>query len=222
MPKFKGRKKKEEKKMNETILMSIVALAISVAFVSVGMAQQTPAAGQKPATAQASAAAVQKPVSAQTFPAKENWEKVRGTVEKVDEATKEVTVQTQKDKMMTFSVGEHSYITEVTTGMPLSTLKKGMEVTVEYAKEGNKLMGKWIDVHMGKAEANPMTLAQAKEVKKEKSSATSAQAKEVKKETSSAPKTQGKEVKKESAAATPSQAKEVKKENPSGTTTEKK
>ena len=150
--------------MNKTVLMSIIALVISIAFVSAGMAQQTPAAAQRAG-------------SAQMASAKENWEKVRGVVEKVDEATHEVTVQTQKDKMMTFAVGEHSYITESTSGMPVSSLKKGTGVTVEYAKEGNMLMARWIDVHMGKAEAAPMTLAQAKEVKKENPSGTTTEKK---------------------------------------------
>lgn len=153
--------------MMKTILMSIVALAISIAFVSAGMAQPAPAAGQKLATAQRPASAIQKPASARTAWAKENWEKVRGVVEKVDEATKAVTVRTEKDKMMTFSLGGHTYITEVTTGVPLSTLKKGMWVTVEYAKEGNRLQAKWIDVNMRKAQAKPITLAQAKGMKKE-------------------------------------------------------
>jgi hypothetical protein len=164
MPEFKGRKKKEERKMNKTILMSIVALAISVAFVSVGMAQQTPAAGQKPATAQTPTAAVQKLAATQKAPAKENWEKVRGVIENVNEATKEITVQTQKEKMA-FSVGEKTKISEMTTKLPFSDLKKGMSVTVEYKKAGTKPLAEWIDVTKN-IEAKPVTLTQAKEVKK--------------------------------------------------------
>jgi hypothetical protein len=169
MPKF-TRRKKEERKMNKTILMSIVALAISVAFVSVGMAQQTPAAAQKPATAQTPAAAVQKPALAQKAPAKENWGKVRGVVENVNAATQEITVQTQKEKMA-FSVGEKTKISEVTTKLPFSDLKKGMSVTVEYKKEGNKLLAEWVDVHLAKTEAKPATQAKTMEVKKENPSA---------------------------------------------------
>lgn len=138
--------------------MSIAALAISVAFVSGGMAQQKPSPAQ---TAPAQAA------PAKTTPAKQSWEKVKGMVEKVDEATKEVVVQTQKEKM-TFSVGEKTRITEVTTKTPLSGLKKGMQVTVEYKKEGNKLLAEWIDVHMAKAEAKPAPQAQMKEKKEVK------------------------------------------------------
>jgi Cu/Ag efflux protein CusF len=141
--------------MNKKMLVSIVAFVISLAFVSGGMAQQ------KPAPAQAAPA---QGAPAKAAPAKQSWEKVKGMIEKVDEATKEVVVQTQKEKM-TFSVGEKTRITEVTTKTPLSALKKGMQVTVEYKKEGNKLLAEWIDVHMVKAEAKPGHEAQVKEKK---------------------------------------------------------
>ena len=72
-------------------------------------------------------------------------EKVKGVIEKVDEAKKEVLVQGEKEKM-TFAVGEQTKISEVSTKLPLSDLKKGMSVTVEYKKEGNKLLAEWIDV----------------------------------------------------------------------------
>jgi Cu/Ag efflux protein CusF len=139
--------------MNKRMLMSLAALAISVAFVSGGMAQQKPAPAQ--------------PTPAQTASAKQSWEKAKGMIEKVDEATKEVVVQTQKEKM-TFSVGENTRITEMTTKTPLSALKKGMQVTVEYQKEGNKFLAEWIDVHMAKAEAKPAPQAQMKEKKEVK------------------------------------------------------
>jgi len=75
-------------------------------------------------------------------------------IEKVDEATKEVVVQAKKEKM-TFPVGENTRITEATAKKPLSSLKKGMQVTVEYEKERNKFLAEWIDVHMAKAKAKP-------------------------------------------------------------------
>lgn len=133
--------------------MSAVALVISLAFVSGGMAQQKPAPAQ--------------PAPVKSAPAKQSWEKAKGMIEKVDEATKEVVVQTQKEKM-TFSVGEKTRITEGTSKTPLSGLKKGMQVTVEYKKEGNKSLAEWIDVHMVKAEAKPAPQAQMKEKKEVK------------------------------------------------------
>jgi len=134
--------------MKKTLLMTIVALAVSVAFVSDGMAQQKPAP--------APTAPAQKPL----------WEKVRGVIEKVDQAKKEVLVQGEKEKM-TFSVGEQTRISEVSTKLSLSDLKKGMSVTVEYKKEGNKLLAEWIDVTK-KVEAKKQTPMEVKkEVKKE-------------------------------------------------------
>jgi len=133
--------------MKKTLLMTIVALAVSVAFVSGGMAQQKPAP--------APIAPAQKPL----------WEKVRGVIEKVDEAKKEVLVQGEKEKM-TFAVGEQTKISEVSTKLPLSDLRKGMSVTVEYKKEGNKLLAEWIDVAK-KVEAKKETPVEVKkEVKK--------------------------------------------------------
>jgi hypothetical protein len=186
---------KEKMNMNKKMMMSIAALAISGAFVSAGIAQQT------------AATTVQKPAVMQKASKSENWEKAQGVLEKVDEPTRVITVQTQQNKMMTFSVVEHTYITDVTTKVPLSALKKGMPVTVEYAKEGNIFQAKWIDVTKARTEAKLLIMNEKKEGKKEKPSATQAQ---------------GKEVKKEHAAATPTQGKEVQKESPSPKSTEKK
>ncbi|HXZ35760.1 MAG TPA: hypothetical protein VEL68_07070, partial [Thermodesulfobacteriota bacterium] len=140
--------------MNKRLLMSIVALAISLAFVSGGMAQQKPTPAQ-PTPAQAA--------PAKTAPAKQTWEKFKGMIESVNEANKEVVVQAQKEKM-SFLVGEHTKISQDSNKMAFSSLKKGMEATVEYKKEGNKMVAEWIDLSPSKAESKPAT---APEVKKE-------------------------------------------------------
>ena len=131
--------------MKKTILMSIVALAVSVAFVSGVMAEQKPAPASV-ATAQET-----------------KLEKFSGVVEKVDEATKDVLVQFHKEKM-TFSMGEKTKIMEGKKEMPLSDLKKGMWASVEYKKEGNKLIAESINVSMPKVQAKQVTPS---EVKKE-------------------------------------------------------
>ncbi len=148
--------------MKRTLFMSIMALVVSVAFVSTGMAQQKPV----PAKVAAAPAA----------PAKESWEKTTGLIEKVDPAAKEIVVQTQKEKM-TFSSVENTRITEGTAKTPLSALKKGMSVTVEYKKEGNKLLAEWIDVNMAKSEVRATPQVQSKETKEVKK-----ESKEMKKE----------------------------------------
>lgn len=151
--------------MKKTILMSAVVMAISIAFVSVGMAQQRPAGMQKPASAQIFAA-VQKFAMAQPASGKENWEKARGEIVNVNKAPKEITVQTANEKMV-FSVSGKTKISEVSTKLPFSDLKKGMPVTVEYKKEGNRALAEWIDVNKNIV-AHAATSIPAKEGKPEK------------------------------------------------------
>jgi hypothetical protein len=121
-------------KMKKTILMSLVTLAISVALVSGVMAQQKPAPARV------------------TTPQESKLEKFNGVVEKIDEATKDVVVQFHKEKM-TFSLGDHSKIMEGKKELPFTDLKKGMWASVEYKKEGDKLMAESISVSMPKVMA---------------------------------------------------------------------
>jgi Cu/Ag efflux protein CusF len=131
-------------KMKKAILMSIVALAVSVAFVCAVMAEQKAA----PATTTAQVTKL---------------EKFNGVVEKVDETTKDVLVQFRKDKM-TFSLDDHTKIVEGKKEMPFSNLKKGMWVSVEYKKEENKLIAESLSISTPKVQAKQVT---SPEVKKE-------------------------------------------------------
>ena len=114
-------------KMKRTILMGMFALMMSVAFVSGVMAQQKPATTPPPAAQQS------------------KLEKFSGTVEKVDSAKKEVFVKMNKEEM-TFSLGEKAKIMDGKKELSLNDLKKGMNVSVEYTKEGNKLIAESINV----------------------------------------------------------------------------
>jgi Cu/Ag efflux protein CusF len=129
---------KEGENMIRTILMSILAFGISVAFVSGMMAQEKPAAVQS-ATVQ-----------------EMKMEKFNGVVEKVDPSTKDVLVQFHKEKM-TFFLGEHTKIMEGKKELPLSDLKKGMWASVGYKKEGNKLFAESMHVGMPRMTAKKMT-----------------------------------------------------------------
>ncbi len=102
---------------------------------------------------------MQRDASTQAAPGMKRWEKVRGVVEDINKAAREVTVKAPKEELI-FSIGKDTHITEVTTKMPFSALKKGTEVTVEYSREGNKLMAEWVDVHVMKTAA--ATHAEAK------------------------------------------------------------
>jgi Cu/Ag efflux protein CusF len=126
--------KKEGENMKRTILMSLVALAVSVAFVSGVMAQQKSTPAQS-ATAQET-----------------KMGKFKGVIEKVDEASKDILVQFHKEKM-TFSLGDHTKIMEGKKEMPFSDLKKGMWASIQYKKEGNKLLADSMHVSMPKMPA---------------------------------------------------------------------
>ncbi len=135
--------------MKKMILTSIVALAVSVAFISGVMAQQTSTPAQSATTQQT------------------KLEKFSGVIEKVDVGTKDVLVQSHKEKM-TFSVGEHTKITEGKKELAFTDLKKGMWASVEYRKEGNKSIAESISFSMPKATAKKETSTEMKkEVKKE-------------------------------------------------------
>jgi Cu/Ag efflux protein CusF len=130
--------------MKKTMLMTMLALAISVAFVFGVMAEQ-------------------KPTPQATTTQETKLEKFSGVVEKVDKVSKDVLVQFHKEKM-TFTLGEHTKIMEGKKELPLNDLKKGMWASVEFKKEGNKLLAESLHVSMSKMPAKKETLP---EVKKE-------------------------------------------------------
>ncbi len=121
--------------MKRTVLTGLFALMISLAFVSGVMAQQKPAATPAPAAQHS------------------KLEKFSGTVEKVDMAKKEVFVRQGKEEM-TFSLGEKAKIMEGKKELSLNDLKKGTKVSVEYTKEGTKLIAESLSV-------GPMHVSQA-------------------------------------------------------------
>ncbi len=128
--------------MKKMILTSILALTFSVALVSGVMAQQAPA-------------------PAQTAPAETSKiEKFGGVITKTDEANKDVSVQFHKDKM-TFSSGENMKIKEGNKEIPFSNLKTGMWASVQYQKEGDKLMAQSMRVTMPKMVAKKETSSEA-------------------------------------------------------------
>lgn len=108
-------------------IILLVTLLTLVAFASGVMAQQKPAPA--PAPAPASPAKEEKP----------KIEKFTGAVEKVDEMAKAVVVKDKKGEK-TFAIDDKTKITKGGKDMPLADLKKGMNVSVEYKKDGEKLV----------------------------------------------------------------------------------
>ena len=108
-------------------MILLVTLLTLVAFVSGAMAQQKPAPA--PAPAPAAPAKEEKP----------KIEKFTGVVEKVDEMAKAVVLKDKKGEK-TFAVDDKTKITKGGKDIPLAELKKGTNVSVEYKKDGEKLV----------------------------------------------------------------------------------
>ena len=112
-------------------LILVVALLTMVAFVSGVMAQGKPAPTPAPAKPAVTAApAPAKPAKA---------EKYSGTVDKVDEAAKAIVIKGKKDEK-TIVIDEKTKITKSGKEMAFADLKKGMNVSVEYKKDGDKMV----------------------------------------------------------------------------------
>jgi hypothetical protein len=149
------------------LLTGIVAVVVSLFFVTAVMAQQQKPI-QNPATTQESkspAASSQESKAPAVPPQESKLEKFSGMVEKVDPATQDVLVQFHKEKM-TFSLTDKTKITEGKKELPFSDLKKGMWASVEYKKEGNKLMASAVSVSSPKG-MTKKEMSAPPEVKKE-------------------------------------------------------
>jgi len=153
--------------MRTNVLTGILAVVVSLFFVAAVMAQQKPV--QNPTTTQESkapaAASTQESKAPAVPPQESKLEKFSGVVEKVDPGTKDVLVQFHKDKM-TFSLTDKTKIVEGKKELPFSDLKKGMWASVEYMKEGDKLMASMVSVSPPK-EMMKKEISPPPEVKKE-------------------------------------------------------
>ena len=110
------------------------------------------AAAQQQKHAQAST-----PATAPTAPVKEEKPKIEkflGVIEKVDEMARtiEVRVKVKKEeKLVTFRTDDKIRITRGGKEMSLAELKKGMAVSVEYRKDGDRRVAVAVKVSAPKA-----------------------------------------------------------------------
>ena len=107
-------------------MILLIALMTLVAFTSGVMAQQKPAPA-KPA--------------APPTPAPAKVEKYIGMIEKVDEMAKAIVVKgkvKKEEKTLTFATDDKTKIQKGGKDVPFADLKKDMQVSVEYKKEGEK------------------------------------------------------------------------------------
>lgn len=121
-----------EKILKKNLMISFVALMVSISLVSAGFAQQKPVAPQPVAASQ--------PADTQA-----RLEKFSGVIEKVDPATKEFIAQFHKGTM-TFSVGEKTKFMEGSIKLTFSDLKKGDWASIEYQREGTKLVANMVKI----------------------------------------------------------------------------
>src|SRR4030042_4250427 len=112
-------------------MILLVVMLTLVAFVSGVMAQQKPAP-EKPAAAPA-------PAPKPAAPAK--LEKFSGAIEKVDEMAKAIEVKgkvKKEEKTLTFATDDKTKITKGKDTLSFADLKKGLNISVEYKKDGEK------------------------------------------------------------------------------------
>jgi len=117
--------------MKKVILL--VALLTLVAFTSGAIAQQ------KPAPAKPVATAAPAPAPAPT----EKPKKFSGTIEKVDEMAKAIDIKgkvKKEEKTLTIAVDDNTKITKAGKTMAFADLKNGMHVSLEYKKDGDKMI----------------------------------------------------------------------------------
>ena len=113
----------------------LVVMVTVVAFASVALAQ-APAKPATPAPAPAKPAATGAPAPAPAAPAK--VEKFSGTIDKVDEMAKAIVVKSKKEEKA-FAVDDKTKISKGKDTISFADLKKGMSVSVEYTKAGDKM-----------------------------------------------------------------------------------
>ena len=123
-------------------MILLVGVLTLVAFISVAIAQPKPT--EKPAPAPAPAA-----------PEKPKLEKFSGVIEKVDEVAKtfEVKQKVKKgERTLAFTIDDNTTITRGKETLSFSGLKKGMRVSIEYRKDGDKNVAAAIKVAVTKAQ----------------------------------------------------------------------
>ena len=134
-------------------IILLIALITLVAFVSGAMAQQktTPAPTKAaPAPAVTPTPAAPPAIKAKAAPVKK--EKFSGVIEKIDEMGKAITVKGKKDEK-TFATDDQVKITKGKETLSFADLKKEMNVSVEYKKDGDKLIALSIKASAPKAAA---------------------------------------------------------------------
>jgi hypothetical protein len=121
-------------------MILLVSLLTLVAFVSLAVAQQ------KPAPAPAAPAATAPAPEKAKVEKKAKMETVTGPIENVDEAGKAIVV-----KGKTVGVDDKTKITKAGKAVQFADLKKDMQVSAQFKKDGDKLIAATIKLVAPKA-----------------------------------------------------------------------
>ncbi len=123
------------------LILFVFVLTLAT-FISGAFAQPKPA--EKPA-----------PAPAATVPEKPKLETISGSIEKVDEVGKVLEVKQKakkEEKTLAFTIDDKTKIERGKETLTFSGLKKGMRVSVEYRKEGDRNVAVAIKVPVLKAQ----------------------------------------------------------------------
>jgi len=91
----------------------------------------------------------EKPAISISAPEPPNLERFFGTIEKVNELSKTIDIKgkvKKEKKTLTFGINDRTKITRAKTELNMANLKHGMDVLVEYKKEGDQLIAVAIKV----------------------------------------------------------------------------
>ena len=127
-------------------MILLVVMLTLVAFVSGVMAQPKPAPA--PAAPASTAPAKAKEVKM------EKMQKFSGTIARVDEMGKMVEVKgkiKKEEKSMSFMIDDATKITKGKGTMKMTDLKEGMTASVQYKKDGDKMIAATIKISAPKA-----------------------------------------------------------------------
>jgi hypothetical protein len=125
-------------------MIFLVALLTLVVFAS-GVMAATPTPKPAPAPAPAPAPEKPKPVKIEKF---------SGVIDKVDEMAKAIDVKgkvKKEDKTLTFATDDKTKITRGKDTLSFADLKKGMNASVDYKKDGDKMTAVAIKIAAPKA-----------------------------------------------------------------------
>ena len=130
-------------------MVVLVAMLALVVFASGVMAQQKPVI-ERPAAAPTPAPKTAAPVT--------ELEKFTGAIERIDQMAKTIEVKgkvKKEEKTLTITTDDKTKITRAKNDIPFTDLKQGMKVSIQYKKDGGKMVAVALKIAAPKVPAKP-------------------------------------------------------------------